>query len=94
MPNRNRPNFAPYPRTVRYDLETVLRNVFAPGKVWRIDPVTKRLLAVEWIGIRDELDRMLALDYPRPQRVNDSVVIEGHATITFDEIERKFTVTI
>lgn len=79
---------------MRYNLETCLWNVFAPGKVWRIDPVTKRLLAVEWVGIRDKLDRMLALDYPRPQRVNDSIVIEGHATITFDEIERKFKVTV
>jgi hypothetical protein len=79
---------------MRHDLETVLHNVFAPDKVWRLDPITKKLLAVEWVGIRDKLDRMLDLDYPRPQRVGDSIVIEGHATITFDEIERKFTVTI
>jgi hypothetical protein len=68
--------------TPRLDLEAALIAVFMSGKAYDVDPVLRQIPAMEWERLRVELDQILSLDYPRPRRAYNSIIVDEHVKIT------------
>jgi hypothetical protein len=79
--------------TPRLGLGAAIYAAFGVGTRWRVDPDNSRIIASDWSAACAELDRLLDLDYPRPRRVDNHIIVDGYATISYDPVQNAIVVT-